>query len=386
MTILEDIRLKHVDSSETLSDLSYSNRILEIHTDRGKITTPARLTTNSEITARSQIPLSTSIPMDCCVSFKPLNSKFMTDFSTNVSGTCSSLIRSSIQFNDLTKRAVLRLSIFQPAMTALESMTTESKIRFAEIQAKYLQFLMGSNIVTYPYLKLPASDYINFIEKHDRMDEEVSAVFTLDMGMEEASFKKVIDYLLAKRRPALIALIYRNWKNYVGQYEHIASKSNENRVAFIACQVRREDNHTKLNKLHEMIHHSFDLVALEQRQGGEPSEPDLNKIRIFSPKRKSFDGVVDALEESGRDMAGELEIPPYNLGDQDLVRQMIEGYRGAGISPDKFQKWCHLAHFHELIASKREFLHAQNAIRIGETAEYIMQSNLNRSVAFKTFQ
>ena len=377
--ILEDVRLRYDDNSEKNAELSYHNRILEIHTDKGKITTPTRLTTNSEVLARSEIPLASSIPMDCCISFRPLEQKFMDNFLSDISSKSSMLIKKNIQFEDLAKKAKLRLSIFQPAEIALANMTKESKVKFADIQAKYLQFLIGTEIITYPYLNFSASDYIEFIDKHYRRDEDVSTVFTFDMKMEESTFKKVIDHLIAKKEPMLIAIIYRDWKDHVGQYDHIASKSNEEQIAFIACQVEREDAYTNLSKLHEMTHNSFDLIALKQNSRGGKPKLDLNKIRIFSPQKKALDSIINTMGDEKRDILNELEIPDYNFNDQNLVKKMIKGYKGALVSERKFKRWYYLARVHEMVTSKKEFSRTQEAIRIGETARYIEESNLKFS-------
>lgn len=384
--VIEDIRIRHIDASETISDLFYKNRILDVYTNKGKIMTPNRFTTNSEITARSQIPLSSPVPTDCCILFKPLTWPFMNNFHTNTSAKCAQLLRLNTQFNDLTKRSILRLSIFQPAKTALENMSIESKIRFAEMQAQYLQFMLNADIITYPYLDLPTSSYIDFINRNNRRNEHVSTVFTLDMGMDENSFKKILDHLIAPREPTLLALIHRDLKNNIGQYNYLASKYKEEKVAFIACQVPREDIYTKLSMAHEIIHHSFDFVALEQRHGGGPLTPDLNKIRIFSPQQKSLDTLANTLADNNRSIIDELRIPEYNFRDTQLVHRMIEGYRGAGRATIKFQKWFYLARLHEIVNSKIEFSHVQEAIRTRNVAEYILESALTRSTHIKTFR
>lgn len=380
--VVEDIRL-HPNFDPNSTKNYGKPRSMQVITDNGIIETPTRVATNSEILAKSEVPLAMSLPMEICVAFRPLERDVMSSFSQDTSSISLDLIKKTHQFNNLTTRAKLRMSFFQPAEIALENMTLESKLRFARIQAEYLQKRMGYDIVTYPYLRLSSSDYKQFIDQNYQRDQEFTTVFTFDMSMEENSFKEVIMHLLEKSGSKIIALIYRDWQNTVGQHDFIASLHGNAKTIFMACQVEREDKDNHLNKLHEITHNSFDFVALKQNSRGGKLKIDPNKIRIFNPSSKGMDNVINTIQDPSRDIVRELDIPDFNFNDENLITRMVNGYRGIVKSERKFRKWYYLARVHEFVASKREFNVFKTSLLSGTIPQYVNGSNLIASNLIK---
>ena len=293
--VIEDIRI-HPDFDFDVNKNSGKPRCMQVITDHDTIETPTRITTNSEILAKSEVPLSMSMPMDICIAFRPLEQHVMSSFSTNTNTICSDLIKKTHQFNNLTTRSKLRMSFFQPVEIALDKMNKPQKLNFARIQAEYLQRRLGYDVITYPYLKLSSSDYIDFIDNNYKRTFDTTTVFTLDMKMDESSFKKVLSHLLQKDEPKIIALIYRDWDKTVAQHDFIASKYENHNTIFMACQIEREDKYTHINKLHEVAHNSFDFVALKQNSRGGKSKLDPNKIRLLDPTSKSMKNILSTIQ------------------------------------------------------------------------------------------
>lgn len=376
--VIEDIRLH--PNFDTNSIKNYGKpRSMQIITEGGIIETPTRVATQSEILAKSEVPLAMALPMDICIAFRPLEQSVMSSFADGVSSISADLIKKTHQFNSLTTRTKLRMSFFQPVEVALDSMSQESKLKFARIQSEYLQKRMGYNIITYPYLGFPTSDYKQFIDQNYERSQDYTTIFTFDMGMEENSFKEVITHLLSKAGPKIIALIYKNWENTVGQHDFIASLHENTKTIFMACQVEREDKNNHLNKLHEIAHNSFDFVALKQNSRGGKLKRDPNKVRLFNPVSKGMDNLINTMQDPTRDIVKELEIPDYNFNDENLVNRMADGYKGIIKSDRKFKKWYYLARVHELIVSKKEFEKFKTNLLSQTIAQYVNNSNLPSS-------
>lgn len=379
---IEDIRLH--PNFDFNSTKNYGKpRVMQVITDRGILETPNRVATHSEILAKSEVPLAMSLPMEICVAFRPLERDVMSSFSQDASSISADLIKKTHQFNNLTTRAKIRMSFFQPAEIALNNMSTESKLRFARIQAEFLQKRMGYDIITYPYLGLPLSDYKQFIDQNYDNNPDSTTTFTFDMSMEENNFKEIIGHLLNKAGSKVIALIYRDWQNTVGQHDFIASLHENTKTIFMACQVEREDKNNHLNKLHEISYNSFDFVALKQNNRGGKLVRDPNKIRIFNPVSKGMDNIINTMQDPNRDIIKELEIPDFNFNDENLISRMTNGYKGIIKSDRKFRKWYYLARVHEFIVSKKEFSKFKENLLSGTVSQYVNDSNLIASNLIK---
>lgn len=143
--------------------------------------------------------------------------RFLTD-----NKTVSRLISNSRLFNNLTERTKLRLSIFQPAESIYGGLNKENKRNYLEMQSRFLQIAFGNNVLTYPYLDIPFTEYNVYVDRYFN-DEEFNTVFVVNMNTEISHFKKVIDYLILKGSK-LIAFIYSGWDTSPLQHQTIASK------------------------------------------------------------------------------------------------------------------------------------------------------------------
>jgi len=378
--ILEDVDFADSYENDVKSPDYFRNKIMRITTDIGTFETPDRMNTRSEYLARSGMGLLKVLPRELAIDFKLLDQEHV-EHLMNDDKKAAKMVALTKQFNDITRRAVFRLSIFQPSVAALDDMDIKRKIEFADTQARSLQIALGTNLITFPYLKLPLSDYINFIDTHYRRDEEFSTIFTLDLGMDPSYLEKILHHLAAKEEPIIIPVIYKHPDHSIPQRRIIASYFNNKRIAFLACQVPRENFDIHASNLHQVaFREGFDLVALLQPAPSHPDEDeerDLNKIKIFDPSTLGIDSIHNVLAIPSRNIIDELKLPSYDLQDLSYLNRALRGYRGALNSDRKFQYLYYLARSHEGITSPPMFGIARERIEKGEMAEYIRGTKLS---------
>jgi|GEM_PF-3251946 len=383
--IIEDVKRRPDDDhSEPKSPYYFRSRIVDITTDLGKFSTPMRMITRAEHIARSEFGLSKALPKELAIDFRILIDKQMQDFVDD-SKAVKNLIQKTRQFNDITRKSIFRLSVFQPADNVLGSMSTESKIKFADLQADFLQIRLGTHTITYPYLALPVSDYKKFIDSHYVRNENFSTIFVLDMAMDAPSFREIIKHLIDKQEPMIIALIYRDWLDTALQHDVVTSYFDNKQVAFLACQVPREEPDSHGSNLHSVAFGGgFDLVALEQPRGFNPKPKlDLNKIRFFSPQTLYIDSMENTLKQPNRTLFAEFNLAEHNFNDFVHLRHVIDGYRGAEKYPQKFKLLQYLAKIHEAITSPAIFESTRDRISRKEMEQYIIQTSLKDAPLIK---
>jgi hypothetical protein len=282
---LEDVRLVGVEQNGEKSPYYYRSRILSIATDKGTFSTPARVTTRSEYAARSGVPLSRTVPLQLGVNFRELSTSQVSGLM-NERNSAEKMLGITKQFYDITRRAALKISVFQPSSSTLEQMSPAEKVRFADEQADFLQLRLGQDIITFPFLNLPISDYKEFINSRYGKDNDISTIFMLDMRIDRHQLKEILDFLILKEQPMIIGLIYREWEKTIPQHALITSYFDNERVAFFACQVSREEPESHSSNLHSIAFGGgFDLVSLMQVRGYSNNQKlDLNKIRFLNPE------------------------------------------------------------------------------------------------------
>lgn len=377
--ILEDVTLKEVDQNIEGDPAHYfRSRAIEITTDKGKFVTPIRVTTRSEYVARDGVPICKLLPLDLAVDFKEIDDAH-TRGLMNEGKVGEKVLGLTRQFNDVTENAIFRASIFQPPFNILEEMSSDEKTRFADLQAEFLQLRLGTNLLTYPYLQLPVSEYLQFIDARYRRNEAMSTIFTLDMSMPYDDLKAVIDHIVSKKEPAIIALIYREWEKTIPQHSLISSYYRQEKLAFLACQVDRIEPETNTSNLHSVAFSGgFDMVCLGQRRGfGKADQKlDLNKIKFFNPTSLAIDNIDSTLRTPNRNIIRELDLPADNQEEIDYLQLILRGYRGGARHPEKFKKLLYLAKVHEAITSPKIFEKAREYVINKNTQEYIDQTNL----------
>lgn len=374
---IEDVTVKARDQSGENSMLYYRSRVVEITTDKGTFTTPSRVVARTEYLARSGIPLYKNLPLDLAVDFRPLDNA-QVDGLMNEGERAKKIVLLTKQFNDITANAIFRISIFQPSRKLLTAMSTPEKIRFADTQAEYLQIRLGTDLVTYPYLQLPISDYKSFIDSHTSTNGEFSTIFTLDMKMNMKDMKEVIDHIISKNQPTIIALIYEDWAETIPQHTLISSYFNQDKVAFFACQVEREQPESHTSNMHSVTFGGgFDLVALKQVRGYKKNPVlDLNKIRFFDPQTLSINNIESTLENPNRNIVNELSLQDDNARDYNYLGMILRGYRGALVHPKKFQVLYYLGRVHEALTSYTVFRNNRERIEHTRMLEHINETNL----------
>lgn len=369
--IIEDVKLIDRIDVPKSAPFHYS-RVFRIITDTGVVYTPHKTTNRLEYNARSGVPLLKVLPSEIVSDFKLLDSKKIEGFF-NDHKKAIQLVNIVKQFNDITRRSVLRISIFQPTSDVLRSWNKNQKIRFAEIQAEVLQSRLGSNLITYPFLDLELSDYVKFIDDHYVRNEHQSTIFTFDMGMDPTYLKKLLDYMQSKGDPMIIALIHRPWVNTIPQHIILNSYFNNEKMIFFGCQVERRDRDSGSSNTHALsIGSNFDIVALKQSHGFPTNQDlELNKISFYSPTSLLIDNLENTFNDPSRDIIKEFKIPSENYLDLIHLYRIVKGYKGAKVHPAKYQILFYLARVHEAMTSPPIFTN---------TVERIVQKNIVQHV------
>jgi hypothetical protein len=134
----------------------------------------------------------------------------------------------------------------------LQRMSSAEKVRFSYIQADFLQRRLGTNIISFPYLNMPVSEYTEFIDNHYRTNANISTIFTLDMGMERRYLEAILNHIIQKGHPLIINLIYKEWQKTIPQYDLVNHYFDNERTAFFLCQIEREEPESHTSNLHSV--------------------------------------------------------------------------------------------------------------------------------------
>lgn len=383
--IIEDINLLREVERPITTPFHYC-RALEIITDNGNIYTPYKTTNRLEFLARSGVPLLKTLPQDITSDFRQLDQKTV-DGILHASSKAGKVTLGTIkQFNDITRGSKLRITIFQPVETVLRNWNVDQKISFADIQAEYLQAKLGLDLITYPFLNLPTSEYIDFIDKRYKGNETQSTIFTVDMAMDHDRFKLIIEHLVNKKEPIIIALIHRKWETSIAQHIIINSYFNNPKVVFMACQVERIEEGTNTSNTHAVaVGANFDIVALKQHRGYGKPELVLNKIRFFAPQTLRINNFDNTFQQQ-RDLISEMNLTADDYLDLTHVSRILNGKNGAEFHPGKYKILFYLARVHEALTSADTFSKQRKAILDKNIKEYILQTNLQHTPIVKSLE
>ena len=356
-------------------------RTLEIITDKGPVYAPYKTTNRSEFTARSGIPLLKTLPSDITNDFRLLDENTIDGF-LKTSNSINKKILTIKQFNNITPGSKLRITILQPAGNVLSSWDSKQKTDFADTQAEYYQAKLGSDLITYPFLDLPTSEYIEFIDKRYNAIEPQSTIFTLDMKMNHNSLKQILDHLQKKNKPMIVALIHRKWIDTVTQHRLINSYFDNPKLVFMACQVERTDE--EISNTHSVsIGSNFDIVALKQARGYSKNEDlNLSNIKFLSPQTLKIENLPNTFQQQ-RDLISEIGITTEDYLDYTHLSQILRGRRGAACHPKKYQILYYFAKFHEAITSAIIFDKERTMIQEQSIGEHILNTNLQHIPMFR---
>jgi hypothetical protein len=377
--ILEDVKLVDIEQNYNNS-IYFRSRIVKITTDQGSFLTPKKVVTRSEHIARSNVPLSKHLPLDTAIDFRLLENSSVQDILNN-SNSSEKLLKLTKQFNNITNRAIFRLSIFQPPLNTLSSLINETKLRFANMQAEYFQEKLDNEIITFPFLNLGLSDYKEFINEKYNQKKDNSLIFVLDLQLEKKYLQALLEHLIFKEQPLIIILIYKDWQKAIPQYDLVHSYFEKEHVAFFMVQVEREDQISHTSNLHSLTFGGgFDLVSLMQSRGYSSNEKlDLNKVRFFDPASLSINNIENILINSNRNIMEEFNLPKDNYNDYFYIKKILNGYRGALINKKKFEILYALARTHETITSYDIFEKSKEKIKMKELNEYIKLTDLKNA-------
>lgn len=371
--ILEDVGMVARSRGDPDAPPGFGARIMRITTDAGSFETPARILSASEHRARSEVSISKALPHDLAIDFRPLRTGDAAGL-VNDSRVADRLIRTARQFESCTRRATLRLTVFQPPASDLKGMSAEDKILFADAQADVLEKNLGAGIVVYPYLGLDARRYERFINDRYRRNQACMTLFTLDMGMAPAALEKILKKMADKNEPAIIPLIYKSPDRTVPQHRILARYLDSPRLALLACQVPRtvEIGGQAVSGPHAAaIVSGYDMVALRQYPPPRAAaKPNLDKIAFFTTDTLQVEGIRRIMERGDRDLAGEFGLNENNGPDRKHIGEILGGFEGAGINRKKFRQLHCLARVHEAINSPPEFERMHEMIAAGRFGLY----------------
>lgn len=289
-------------------------------------------------------------------------------------GAATKLIRNTRQFNQMSSRAIFQVSIFQPFNTALENMNPTQKQNFIDLQAE-IQMNLGNNLLTYPYMHYGLADYLAFVDRYYPNADDVSAIFTLDMSMTLDDFQTILQHIVEKAGPKIIALIYRDWEKTPLHHLAVNRYFDTEDLAFLACQVERENFQANTSNLHGIQFAGFDLMALKQNVGFPEPVIDLNKIKFIEVQDLGFNNIHEAFRNGNNRIIEEFNLPINNTNDFVTLQKIQRGYMGARINGKKFNLLTYLAKMHEALNSPPEFNQSQRFIRSRESLDYIQQKN-----------
>lgn len=384
--IIEDIRL--IGSLNEVPQVPpyHYDRMLEITTDMGKVTTKHKTTNRSEYNARDRIPLLKVLPSEITSDFKLLDERHIQAIMGGTKDS-SRIVDIVSQFNDVTSRSLLRFSIFQPTVNVLSNWGNSEKIEFANRQAQYLQYGLGSNLITYPYLGLPVSDYLDFIDSKYRSDENQSNVFTLDLGMEPANLKKILDHLASKQQPTIIAIIHKPWRRTIAQHAIINSYFGNDKIAFFACQVERIEYESGTSNTHAVaVGSNFDIIALKQSRGFTREQKlELNRVMFYSPESLRIDNLTTTFADPNRNLVTEFDVPTDDYLDLIHLNNIIQGVNGASVHPKKYQIVFYLSRTHEAYTSPNRFERLRQHIINRDVIQHIQSTNLRNVPMIRGF-
>lgn len=378
--IIEGINLLN-DVERPVSPPFHYCRMLEIITDKGPIYTPYKTTNRSEFIARSGIPMLKTLPSDITNDFRLLDENTIDGF-LNTSNSINKKILTIKQFNDITAGSKLRITIFQPTENVLSSWDSKQKIDFADIQAEYYQAKLDSDLITYPFLNLPTSEYIEFIDKRCNTNGPQSTIFTLDMKMNHDNLRQILDHLQKKNMPMIVALIHRKWNDTVMQHRLINSYFDNPNLLFMACQVERIDGESS-NTHSVSIGSNFDIVALKQARGYSTNDDlNLSNIKFLSPQTLKIENLPNTFQQR-RDLISEIGVNAKDYLDYMHISQIIKGRRGAEYHPKKYQILYYFAKVHETITSAIIFDKERTMIQEQNIREHILDTNLQHMPMFR---
>ena len=364
-------------------------RSLRITTDAGSFETPARMVSYAEQAARSAIPLSRALPTELAVDFRIVRGDGPASVLA-VAATGDGALepdRRAILHGDITERAVLRVSVHQPAPAALAGMSTSARVRFADAQAMLQPLDEPGGVAAYPYLGLPASEYLRFIGDRLKEGGPGSALFVLDAGMDGPTMEKILAYLGDLRGPSLVPVIHGGAGGSLRDHAAVRRHLSRQGTAFLACQVPREmtaGGQDSVSGPHAAcFQQGFDMAAPAQRQQMRRAHGmrGLAAAGFFSPETWRIDALSDALASRGQRLVDEFLFGEDNGPDRRLVASVLErhaaaaaaaapggrGYDGGG-DPAERRLLSHLARVHEAISSSAEFGRMRAAILGREAA------------------
>ena len=381
--IVEDVKMEdgYYDSQRLPGTVT---RTMRITTDKGSFTTPARVISRNDHIARSDIPLSRELPPALTMDFKALVDGDVEGLTAN-GRVAERLNRRTRQYHSITERALLRMSVFQPAQATLDRLSRSAKIRFADAQAEYLQDRMGCGITTYPYLDLAPSDYLQFIDDRYRRTGNATSLFVLHMNMGRARLELILDRL-EREGPAIVPLIHSSSASAVPAYDAIKQRLGGQKTAFLACQVPQEGvvGGSPASMLHaECFGRGFDMAAPLQRmpfpprRGGTPA-PAATGIKMFSPATWKIETLADALASRGLRIVDEFDLNEHNEPDRRRITAMLRGYKAADADPRKHVLLRQLARVHEAMSSSAEFDRMRAAIRDRALGDHVSRTALRQ--------
>ena len=365
MTIKRIKKIDYDENNKNNSDVFFSPKVFEITTERGTFSTPNRMISKSEYNSKSSSFITLPMYNDLAIDFKILDQPNFSKFLTQNKKIKEIATRNKL-FNIQTLRTKLKCSFYQPTNPCFVNYSENEIKKFFRLQTM-LQVDANNDIITVPFLNLSKTKYKQIIRKILKDFDSLQFIFTLDMAMKD--FEEILKFLLAYKKPMIIAFIYRPFSDYGLQHDIINELNGSEDVIFLACQVGRELNNS--SNIHPLQFSSFDLVALKQ----SPNRPDQNihpeRIKFLRQNNLKLENPVNLSKENLRKIIDEFKTEGYFDNDIKFIQESFDNIAKSGSEQFWYNTFYHLTKLHESIISPEEFKISREFIENHETLDYI---------------
>lgn len=388
MTIL-DVKVKSIDHS---AKYLYPNRTIEIKTSNQSIVTPIRAATFYEYREKAKVP--TDIPLNNQISINIENlshSRFEKFLTTN--HYFGKLMKRIAFSNRLSQYSDLSLVLLRPTISPKRDKNTRKVIRNSPMEFltqdstlrdKFIRFLVklqydvGLNPISIPFLNLPFSTFQDVITQIDKSLEKIDRQPLFFVDMNYGDFESAIDLIVNKLESRMVGLYFKRFRNYPLSYE-VLSRYVERDVAFVAVQVNRYDyNYDDISTMHYLPFFGNDVYAVKtpppfggskiEEERKEPPSDRLAYVRLFDKESLRVRPV--------RVAATTIEKLAQEYRNDALIPTILNNYDEANTDDAKYKVLRAFSKVSELNSSLSEFTRFQDYVKEGSTREYIQEKQI----------
>lgn len=400
---LSDIKIKSIDHK---SPFLYPSRTLELKFSRGSVNTPNRAATLYEYNQKGRVPTEITLENTVSYSLNKLNlSKLKTFLLSN--GAFHRILERTVEANSRMKYSHFHFNMIQPTVSpgideesgeesesASDYLVSNSSKREVFLRLiTQMQFNLGDEIVTLPYLELPSSEYAEVVREFAKSvrsnNKEPMVVFDLDYAKNVEKFEEALDGFMKKADVRLFALSYKSYTRHAVSYDKL-SKYVEKEIAFVSFDVERSDKrNSDISTVHYMPFLGNDIYGIKTPRyfppkdnvsPGEKREKKEKLDMLSKEKIKFFEPSSLLVVPSARRM-GEKEkvLKEIDQSGNSYLKRILGDYDVMDKDPTKVEIFGAFARVHELNASTTEFGKVRKLIDSGESTEYAAERSYLKS-------